>query len=566
MPRPHRSKSKATTPKPGSAPSLPTVAPYPFNQSSGDLTLRTPDRVDFHVHSHILSQASPVFADMFSLPQPPSISRDEDAVRPIVDVIEDSRTLKTLLCLCYPIEKEKQDELEDIVPVLRAAMKYDMKWPISLLTTDILAIAPQNPLKVWAIASRCGLEVVAQKAASIILKKAKRSGQPPRSPPDSEEEEDAPLPRPIAPLPLLKTMLEEHGKEILHGISAADYFRLREYLRAGEKRAATKLLSPTVSPPLSDPTSAQPALLDGLILPFPPPDTILRCSDGPEFRVHAVTLLLHSPTLGERLRRAATDSSACPAPPQSAITTNDAQLISLEVDIDSATLSALLAVLYGGNTQLPSHLRLLSALLVAATKFGMVQVIEAAKGRWDSLATTSPLEAYFVAIEHGLTDYARSAARKVLEPPVAGVYVGAMESGTALTYYHLLEYYRACARTIDARMKARAASWSTDINTTGSTQRRPNYSGYSSSYCTSCLRNPTHVPNTYLSGLATKMDVDTPGTGCSFDVTLPALLRESSSVWPGCPAGVLCQPYVEVLMKISAELPQVLADAIAEVC
>ena len=540
---------------------VPTTAPHPFNQSSADVTLHTADGVDFHVHSHILSQASPVFADMFSLPQPSSISRDEDAVRPIVDVTDDSKTLERLLRLCYPIGKEKLDELEDIVPVLQAALKYDMEWPISLVTTDLLAIAPRSPLKVWAVACRCGLEVLAQRAAYMILRKAKRSGQPPPQP--DPEEEEVPIPTRIDPLPLLQRMLEEHGKEILHGVSAADYFRLREYLRAGERHAVTNLLSPTVSPASNDPTSKRPSLQDVFIPPFLPPDTLLRCPDGSEFRAHAVTLFSHSSALGERLRDAIS-SAACPAPAQSAITTNDAQPILLEMDIDSATLSALLAVLYGGSAQLPSDLRPLGAVFVVAIKFRMVQVIEAVKGRWDSLATTNPLEAYFVAIEHGLTDYARSAARKVLESPVAGVYVGAMELGTALTYHHLLEYYRECARKIDARMKARAASWSTDINT--STQRRPNYSGYGSSYCTSCLQNPTYVPNKYLLGFVKKMDVDLPGTGCSFDVALPTLLRESSSVWPSCPAGVLCQPYVEVLMKISAELPQVFADAIAEVC
>ena len=42
-----------------------TDAQSPFNQPSADITIRTSDHVDFHVHSQILSQASPVFATMF---------------------------------------------------------------------------------------------------------------------------------------------------------------------------------------------------------------------------------------------------------------------------------------------------------------------------------------------------------------------------------------------------------------------------------------------------------------------------------------------------------------------
>ncbi|KAI1791844.1 hypothetical protein LXA43DRAFT_1061100 [Ganoderma leucocontextum] len=521
---------------------LPTVAPHPFNQSSADLTLRTPDCVNFHVHSHILSQASPVFADMLSLPQPSSLSQDANAARPIVDVTEDSKTLGRLLCLCYPIEKEKLDELKDIVPVLQAAMKYDMKWPISLLTTDLLAIVPRSPLKVWAVACRCGLEALAQEAASRILRKAK--GQS-----DSQPQRTSPEP----PLALLKTMVEEHGKHILHGISAADYFRLREYLRAGDETATTKLLSPTILPPKAP--AYQPPPLNPTIPHFPPPDITLRCSEGTEYRVHALFLILHSPTLGERVG-ATNDVSSSPET-QTTTTGNDIHLPPLEVDIDPPTLSTLLAVLYGGNDQLPSDLHSLGSALVAARKFGMAQVTKAAEGRWDSLAASSPLEAYFVAIEHGLADYARFAARKVLEGPVAGAYVRAMESGTALAYHHLLEYYRACARTIDARMKAAVVPWSQDLNNI-------EYGYRNSNYCPGTLQNPTYIANTYLTGLATTMDTDVPGTGCSFEFTLPALLRASSSTWPNCTA-TICQGYTEVLMNISASLPQVVADAIAEV-
>nr|VWO95481.1 AAA domain-containing protein [Ganoderma boninense] len=564
MARRTKSKSNEATPgNPSPDPSLPTVAPHPFNQASADITLRTSDRVDFHVHSQILSQASPMFADMLSLPQPSSASQDTNAVRPVIDVAEDSKTLGRLLRLCYPIKKESLDMLDDVVPVFQAAMKYDMEWPVSTLTADLVSNAPRSPLRTWAVASRCGMEDLAQKAVESILKKATSPLSQFRihweEEEEKEEEDEDPIPTPISPLSLLKTMLDEQGKEVLRGISAADYFRLREYLRAGDGHATTRLLSPPNSPSPSNPTPERPALQDALIFSSPPPDTLLRCPDGLKIRVHAVILLLHSPLLGERLR-AATDSSASLRPNRPAATADDdTESVSLEVDIDGATLSALLAVVYGGNAQLPSDCHALGAVLAAAIRFGMAQVTESAQGRWDSLSATSPLEAYFVAVEHGLTAHARLAARKVLERSIAGKYVPAMESGTALAYHHLLEYYQTCARTIDARMKAAVASRTSDFTRTVDQDRY----AYGLS-CSRSLQGPAYVAQTYLSSLGRTMDTDSPGVGCSFDLTLSALLGKSSSVWPRCTASG-CQRYVEVLMKISGELPQVVADAIAEV-
>ncbi|PIL24639.1 hypothetical protein GSI_12523 [Ganoderma sinense ZZ0214-1] len=536
-----KSEPNNAIPESTSQPSLPTVAPHPFNHSSADITLRTPNRVDFYIHSPILSQASPVFADMLTLPQPSSVSRGAVADRPVVDVTEDSRVLERLMRLCYPIEKEKLDALEDIVPVLEAAMKYDMKWPISLLTTDLLAIIPRSPLKVWAVACRCGLETLASEAAASILRKAKGQTNSQSSASSSS----------IPALTLLRTMLEEDGKQILHGISAADYFRLREYLRAGGATATTKLLSPSAPLPACEPCLPIPTIPQ-----FPPSDIILRSPDGTENRVHTLLLMLHSPILGKRIRTFNAASSQSPDA-QGTDTCND-PLPTLEVDIDSLTLSTWLAALYRGNSyQLPSDLSSLGSMLVMARRFGMEQLAEAAEGRWHTLAASSPLEAYFVASKLELTDFMKSAARKALEGSIAGAYVPAMESNTALAYHRLLEYYRTCASTIDARMKTAVTSWNMDLT------QNPGYS-YSSSYCSRRLQDPTYVTNTYLSGLATGMDTDSPGKGCSFDLALPALLRQSSSVWPSCNAAA-CKCYVENLMKISAELPQVLADAITEV-
>ena len=45
-------------------------AAFPFDEGDADATLRTSDNVEFGVHRVILSLASPIFKDMFSMPQP----------------------------------------------------------------------------------------------------------------------------------------------------------------------------------------------------------------------------------------------------------------------------------------------------------------------------------------------------------------------------------------------------------------------------------------------------------------------------------------------------------------
>lgn len=73
---------------------------------------------------------------------------------PDVDLVEDSKTLRRLLLLCYPVNKPELEPLEDIVPVLRAATKYVMEWPITLITRNLLSLVPSKPFRVWAVACK----------------------------------------------------------------------------------------------------------------------------------------------------------------------------------------------------------------------------------------------------------------------------------------------------------------------------------------------------------------------------------------------------------------------------
>ncbi|KAJ6491647.1 hypothetical protein C8R47DRAFT_955073, partial [Mycena vitilis] len=63
------------------------VPAFPFvNAPGADAILQSSDGADFYVHRHILALVSPIFRDMFTLPQPestaaiPSIPLQEDSV------------------------------------------------------------------------------------------------------------------------------------------------------------------------------------------------------------------------------------------------------------------------------------------------------------------------------------------------------------------------------------------------------------------------------------------------------------------------------------------------------
>ncbi|KAH9946495.1 hypothetical protein B0H21DRAFT_822684 [Amylocystis lapponica] len=103
---------------------------HPFVKPTADIILRSSDNVDFRVHKLILSEASPVFESMFSLPRPTESSDSEDAVVDGLAVVpfgEASRVLGHLLRICYPMPDPGLDTLGDVEPVIEAALKYDIK-------------------------------------------------------------------------------------------------------------------------------------------------------------------------------------------------------------------------------------------------------------------------------------------------------------------------------------------------------------------------------------------------------------------------------------------------------
>jgi len=144
---------------------MPSSAPSPFDREDADVILRTSDNVEFRVHRITLLMASSVFDTMLNLPQ----SSDPSDLK-AVDVTEDSRTMETLLRVCYPVAEPSIRVVEDARSVLDAALKYDIDQAIASAKKWLFALITNDPLRIYAIACRHGFEDMARTAALKAIK------------------------------------------------------------------------------------------------------------------------------------------------------------------------------------------------------------------------------------------------------------------------------------------------------------------------------------------------------------------------------------------------------------
>ncbi|GJE98567.1 hypothetical protein PsYK624_148000 [Phanerochaete sordida] len=148
-----------------------------FNSPTADVILRSSDDIHFRAHRLILSEASVVFAGMFSLPvlppmAPPSSSPNEEAKLPIVDLSEDGETLSGLLHVLYPGKPLQAPELGVLRKMLAAAEKYMILGAKTLLGGLLLGqgLLETEPMRVYAVACRFRLCDAAILAAKATLK------------------------------------------------------------------------------------------------------------------------------------------------------------------------------------------------------------------------------------------------------------------------------------------------------------------------------------------------------------------------------------------------------------
>lgn len=128
--------------------------PYEFDSHDADVILSSneQDSREFHVHRSILAIASPFFRDMFSLPQPPTGNQ----ALPVIAMSESFTTLDTLLRFVYPVPDPQVHSLDELVPILNAAFKYDFVYVITTLRKILLSSESlqRTPMRVFIIACR----------------------------------------------------------------------------------------------------------------------------------------------------------------------------------------------------------------------------------------------------------------------------------------------------------------------------------------------------------------------------------------------------------------------------
>ena len=149
------------------------------NALDADIILRVPGppRRDFRAHKLILSLASPVFKDMFSLPQPTAPTSEGSNATDIVEVMDPPQALSIVLKIIYPnTSPSLNDNLDTIVECLVIVEKYEMRGAISQLR-DALSRA-NVPLRVYAIASRFGFTDLAESTFRKMLPSVNLAGVP----------------------------------------------------------------------------------------------------------------------------------------------------------------------------------------------------------------------------------------------------------------------------------------------------------------------------------------------------------------------------------------------------
>ncbi|KAI0052914.1 hypothetical protein FA95DRAFT_1553218, partial [Auriscalpium vulgare] len=165
-----------------SLPTLPTLAEpgKSFTASKADVILRSSDLVDFRVHQSVLSMASPVFQDMFHLPQSPTVPDDTSSRRelPVIAMEEDSETLGSFVTAIYPIPFYAPNTVDRTMAFLAALQKYGMglegDGTLEALRRQycqqlLPRFMDENACRAYALAVRFRLKEEATLAAQALL-------------------------------------------------------------------------------------------------------------------------------------------------------------------------------------------------------------------------------------------------------------------------------------------------------------------------------------------------------------------------------------------------------------
>jgi BTB/POZ domain len=139
---------------------------------NADVILQSIDHVNFRVHKSALATSSPLFGDMFTLPQPQT-DETVDGL-PVVHLPEDAEVLNSLISMLYPVSPEIPDTDDHILGLLAATQKYDMVAVQSLIRSEVSRKGSLKPrgaktFRMYALACRKRLLPEMETAAHLTL-------------------------------------------------------------------------------------------------------------------------------------------------------------------------------------------------------------------------------------------------------------------------------------------------------------------------------------------------------------------------------------------------------------
>ncbi|CCM06362.1 uncharacterized protein FIBRA_08619 [Fibroporia radiculosa] len=387
------------------------VAASPFNRPDADVILRSSNgsHFHFHVHRNILMMASPFFEDMFHLPVPHNENQTD---RPIIDVPEDSATLDILLRVCYPVAVPLITTVKQARSVLDAALKYDMITVKQFATRMLETFVQAEPLRVYAIAARHGLDRLAKVAARQAVQK--------------------------------NAVTDSYVPE-LEDMPAGCYYRLLQYQRRVNNSTVFVFCRPKHNIATKGPSRETELTERNAPSPFDAvdADVVMVTTDNMRFCVHKSIITSASPVWTTLLQEQVSESG-----PASYNEETCGPRI-LQISERSNILQPLLQLIYPSGLPISVDNAALPSLLDAANKYQLQRVSWILLPKWSEFVASDPLSSYLLACSRGLKEQVIHSARSLLSRTyndLVNTYVGALEAVPTGPYYRLLQFHKRCGQ------------------------------------------------------------------------------------------------------------------------
>ncbi|KZT07324.1 uncharacterized protein LAESUDRAFT_758738 [Laetiporus sulphureus 93-53] len=219
------------------------------------------------------------------------------------------------------------------------------------------------------------------------------------------------------------------------------------------------------SPAQSAPSSSGPCPRSPHLTDAPAPfnkstaDVVLRSKDMMDFHVRKAILIEASAFFEDmfRLPQVTEGESA-----GSGWSDKKYNLPIIPMEEDNETLDRLLRLCYPISPPDLDDVNQLSSVLKAARKYLMDDVVQMVCIQMRKLAKTVPLRVYALALQFGLEEEARFAAKCSLAIPLRDKYVPELEDITGGAYYRILDYHEKCSAA--AACLSSDYSWVRNLN------------------------------------------------------------------------------------------------------